>query len=175
SLCSPPCSPACSRVWPAAPVHRPRPPLPPAPHRPAPPKPSTLATGLWSAWSTAPPARFGAVCLKAHRPRTGAGSTRRQAATPIDVELPGAFAFDGLSGDGQRLYVLQLRRDGGYQVKLYDLVTHRLAPDAIVDKTDASTVMSGAPVNSLTSADGQEQLTLYERDSRNQSFVHVLP
>jgi hypothetical protein len=115
------------------------------------------------------------------RPDARVAATRFQvrdaelAAAPIDVELPGAFAFDGLSGDGQRLYVLQLKRDGSYQVKLYDLAAHRLAPDAIVDKTDASTVMSGAPVNSLTTADGQEQLTLYERDSRDQAFVHVLP
>jgi hypothetical protein len=35
--------------------------------------------------------------------------------------------------------------------------------------------MSGASVSGFTTADGQEQLTLYERDARNQSFVHVLP
>jgi hypothetical protein len=97
------------------------------------------------------------------------------AGAPIDVELPGAFAFDGLSGDGRRLFLLQLRNDGSYQVKLYDLAAHRLAPNAIVDKNDASTVMSGASVDSLTTTDGQEQLTLYERDARDQAFVHVLP
>ncbi|PZR86713.1 MAG: hypothetical protein DLM67_23530 [Candidatus Nephthysia bennettiae] len=95
--------------------------------------------------------------------------------TPRDVQLPGAFVFDGLSGDGQRLFVLQLRPDGSYQVKLYDLAAQRLLPEAIVDKSDGSTVMSGASVHSFTTADGQEQLTLYERDARNQSFVHVLP
>jgi hypothetical protein len=95
--------------------------------------------------------------------------------TPKDVDLPGAFAFDGLSGDGQRLFLLQLRPDGSYQVKLYDVAAQRLLADAIADKSDASTVMSGGSVSSLTTADGREQLTLYERDARNQSFVHVLP
>jgi hypothetical protein len=95
--------------------------------------------------------------------------------TPRDVELAGSFEFDGLSGDGQRLFLLQHRPDGSYQVKLYDLAARRLLPDAIADKSDGSTVMSGASVNGFTTADGQEQLTLYERDARNQSFVHVLP
>lgn len=97
------------------------------------------------------------------------------AAAPVDVQLPGAFAFDGLSGDGKRLFLLQLRSNGSYQVKLYDLGAGRLLPDPIVDKTDASSVMSGASVSSFTTADGQEQLTLYERNARDQAFVHVLP
>jgi hypothetical protein len=97
------------------------------------------------------------------------------AGTPRDVELPGAFEFDGLSGDGQRLFLLQHRPDGSDLVKLYDLAAQRLLPDAIADKSDGSTVMSGASVNGFATADGQEQLTLYERDARNQSFVHVLP
>lgn len=96
-------------------------------------------------------------------------------APPTDVELSGAFSFDGLSDDGQRLYLLQLRDDGSYLVRLYDLAAHRLVPGAIADKTDGSTAMSGAAVNSLTTGDGQEQLTLYERGSREQAFVHVLP
>jgi hypothetical protein len=94
---------------------------------------------------------------------------------PQDVELPGAWAFDGLSGDGKRLYLLQLRAGGSYQVRLYDLASRRLVPGAIADKGTSSTVMSGGAVNSLTSADGQMQLTLYEKDSGGHAFVHVLP
>jgi hypothetical protein len=94
---------------------------------------------------------------------------------PLDVELPGAWAFDGLSGDGKRLYLLQLRAGGTYQVRPYDLASHRLVPGAIADKGNSSTVMSGGAVNSLTSADGQMQLTLYEKDSGGHAFVHVLP
>ena len=94
---------------------------------------------------------------------------------PIDVELPGAFAFDGLSGDGRRLYLLQFGSRASYQVRLYDMVTQQLMSGAIADKSNASTVMSGGAVNSLTTADGQTQLTLYERDSHGNAFVHVLP
>ena len=94
---------------------------------------------------------------------------------PIDVELAGAFAFDGLSGDGKRLYLLQFGSRDTYQVRLYDLVTRQLAPGAIADKANASTVISGGAVNSLTTADGQMQLTLYERRTQGSAFVHALP
>jgi hypothetical protein len=97
------------------------------------------------------------------------------ATAPVDVELQGAFFFDGLSDDGRRLFLLQLRPDGSYLVRLYDLAAGRLAPGAIADKTDGSTVISGALESSLTTRDGQEQLTLYEGDPRHQAFVHVLP
>jgi hypothetical protein len=94
---------------------------------------------------------------------------------PVEVVLNGRFAFDGLSGDGDRLYLLQMGSGGNYQVRLFDVGNKQLLPDPIVDKTDSSTVMSGNAVNSLTTRDGQMQLTLYERDHRDQAFVHALP
>lgn len=95
-------------------------------------------------------------------------------ANPIDVELPGAFAFDGLSGDGQRLYLLEWRGAERYQVRLFQ-VGRGLQPFVIADKNEVGQLMSGTAAGSLTSGDGQMQLTLYERSARHQAFVHALP
>ena len=94
---------------------------------------------------------------------------------PVEVELNGRFVFDGLSGDGQRLYLLQMGSGGSYQVRVFDVGKKQLAADPIVDKTDSSVVMSGTAVNSLTTHDGLLQLTLYERNQKGQAFVHALP
>ncbi len=89
------------------------------------------------------------------------------AARPIDVSLPGSFTFDGISGDGQRLYLLE-RLDGDrYHVRMYDLRAGSLAPYVIVDKTDLAQVMSGTALASFTSHSGMMQLTLYQRDARS--------
>jgi hypothetical protein len=94
---------------------------------------------------------------------------------PVEMALNGRFVFDGLSGDGQRLYLLQMGSGGSYQVRLFDVGKNQLLPDPIVDKTDSSAVMSGSAVNSLTTRDGLMQLTLYERNQKGQAFVHALP
>jgi hypothetical protein len=125
------------------------------------------ANGRWLALTSKPDLKSAATHFQV---RDG-----ELARPPVDVELPGAWAFDGLSGDGKRLYLLQLRSGGSYQVRLYDLASHQLVPGAIADKSDSSTVMSGGAVSTVTSADGQMQLTLYERDSGGRAFVHVLP
>ena len=95
-------------------------------------------------------------------------------AKPVDVELPGAFSFDGLSSDGQRLYLLEWRGNGRYQVRLYE-VGQGLLPFVIADKSEIGQLMSGTPAASRTSGDGQMQLTLYERNAKHQAFVHALP
>lgn len=94
---------------------------------------------------------------------------------PRTVSLSGRFSFDGISGDGRRLYLLQWVSQGHYQVRRYDLPEGRLYPDPIAEKGEVAAPMSGQGGDSVTTGDGDTQLTLYQRDADGRSFVHVLP
>src|SRR5262252_4765453 len=125
----------------------------------------TSADGSWLALSgttTGPPSRFEVL--------DSAFVTR-----PVTVDLPGIFTFDGLSNDGQRLYLLEWVRQGSYQVRMYDLARGSLYAQVIADKREIGQLMSGEALTSLTSGDGSTQLTLYQRSARNEAFVHELP
>ncbi len=97
------------------------------------------------------------------------------AGRPIDVSLHGSFTFDGISGDGQRLYVLERLGGDRYHVRMHDVRAGSLAPYVIVDKTDLAQVMSGTALASFTTRSGMMQLTLYQRDAGGHAFVHALP
>lgn len=94
---------------------------------------------------------------------------------PVMVTLKGNFTFDGLSDDGQRLFLLEWVSPGRYQVRMYDLAGGRMYPHVIADKSEIGQLMSGEALTSLTSGDGAMQFTLYQRSAKNQAFVHVLP
>src|SRR5919202_3027379 len=92
------------------------------------------------------------------------------------IVLKGNFAFDALSPDGSRLYLIQhvsqqnLTR---YVVRAYALDEHRLLPGVIADRTQRGWVMAGSPVTRATSADGRWAYTFYVRPS-GYPFVHAL-
>jgi hypothetical protein len=92
------------------------------------------------------------------------------------VDLKGNFAFDALSPDGSRLYLVQRvsQHDlSRYVVRAYALDRHRLLPGRIADRTQRGWVMAGYPVRRVTSADGRWIYTFYVR-SGAYSFVHAL-
>src|SRR5919199_2480401 len=92
------------------------------------------------------------------------------------VVLRGNFAFDALSPDGSRLYLIQRvsqRNLSRYIVRAYALDERRLVSGAIADKAQRGWVMAGYPVRRVTSADGRWIYTFYVR-SGAYSFVHVL-
>jgi len=98
------------------------------------------------------------------------------AAPPVAVALPGSFTFDGISEDGQRLYLLERLGGDRYHVRRYDLGRGALSPSVIVDKTDASADMSGTGLASFATRSGLTQLTLYQRSpGEGPAFLHVLP
>lgn len=98
------------------------------------------------------------------------------ASAPVNVALQGSFTFDGISEDGQRLYLLERLGGDHYHVRMYDLAHGALAPNVIVDKVDGSAEMSGIGLAGATTRSGQMQLTLYERPSaEGPAFVHALP
>ena len=92
------------------------------------------------------------------------------------VDLKGDFAFDALSPDGSRLYLIQhvsARNSNRYVVRAYDLNLGRLLPGRIADKTQTGWVMEGMPLTRATSADGRWAYTLYSRPG-GYPFVHAL-
>jgi len=97
-------------------------------------------------------------------------------APPQVVALTGSFTFDGISDDGQRLYLLERLGGDHYHVRLYDLRARFLEPYVIVDKSSVSEDMSGTAVASFATSSGTMQLTLYQRaPGQGQAFVHALP
>jgi hypothetical protein len=98
--------------------------------------------------------------------------------TPLGtIRLAGAFAFDAVSPDGRRLYVLHypLGVNGGirYVVRSIDLRTGKLEPGAIVDKTEPDERMNGVALARAWSRDGSWAYTLYNGGTSH-AFVHAL-
>jgi hypothetical protein len=91
------------------------------------------------------------------------------------IVLKGRFAFDALSPDASRLYVIQMTNggDGHYVVRAYDMRTHRLLPGRIADKTQRSWLMEGFATTRVTSPDGRWVYTLYMNPG-GYPFVHAL-
>ena len=93
------------------------------------------------------------------------------------IHLTGAFAFDALSPDGKRLYVLHYPRgvDGGirYVVRSVNLRTGTLEQGEIVDKTEPDERMSGIALARTWSANGAWAYTLYNGGDAH-AFVHAL-
>ncbi len=93
------------------------------------------------------------------------------------IRLRGAFAFDALSPDGRRLYLLEYPQglNGGihYVVRSLDMRTGRLEPGAIVDRTEPDERMNGVPLARVWSANRTWAYTLYN-GGQSHAFVHAL-
>jgi len=92
------------------------------------------------------------------------------------VKLNGDFAFDAVSPDGRKLYLIQhvsAANVNRYVVRAYDLGGRRLLPGRIADRTQRGWVMQGYPVTRLTSGGGRWAYTLYQNPG-GYPFVHAL-
>ena len=96
------------------------------------------------------------------------------------IVLDGSYAFDALSPDASRLYLIQHTEASygdysHYVVRAYDLGTNRLLPGRIADRTQKGWVMDGYPLARVTSADGRWVYTLYQNGSAGgYPFIHAL-
>jgi hypothetical protein len=100
----------------------------------------------------------------------------RNLAVRDSITLNGAFAYDALSPDGTKLYLIEHSSAEDlqhYVVRAYDLAAHRLLPGRIADKTQKGWVMQGSPMTRTTSADGRWVFTLYQNPG-GYPFVHAL-
>ena len=95
-----------------------------------------------------------------------------------EITLNGYYAYDALSPDASKLYLVQFTRGATgdlnhYVVRAYDLRANRLLPGRVADRTQKSWVMEGYPVTRTTSADGRWVYTLYQ-NSGGYPFIHAL-
>ena len=93
-----------------------------------------------------------------------------------EIELKGDFAFDALSPDGGRLYLIQHTDANNvqrYVVRAYDVRAGLLLPGRIADRTQKGWVMQGYPMARATSAGGRWVYTLYQNPG-GYPFVHAL-
>ena len=92
------------------------------------------------------------------------------------IELPGSWAFDAMSPDGSRMFLIEYLSAGQsphYRVRSFDLARDRLDPEPVVDRREQEVDMRGQPVTRKTSLDGRWAYTLYARSGRP-PFVHAL-
>jgi hypothetical protein len=96
--------------------------------------------------------------------------------TRDSIALKGNFAFDALSPDGSKLYLIQHRSEQDvqhYTVRAYDLSAHKLLPGRIADKTQKGWLMQGWPVSRAKSDSGRWAYTLYANPG-GMPFIHAL-
>jgi hypothetical protein len=94
------------------------------------------------------------------------------------IALKGTFAFDALSPDASRMYLIQYTHAASndlthYIVRGYDTRTNRLLPGKIADRSEDEKTMAGTAVTRTTNADGRWVYTLYQKPS-GEPFVHAL-
>ena len=92
------------------------------------------------------------------------------------IVLKGTFAFDALSPDGSKLYLIQHKSAQDvehYIVRAYDLSAHALMPGRIADKTQKNWLMQGWSVDRTTAPSGRWVYTLYANPG-GFPFIHVL-
>lgn len=90
------------------------------------------------------------------------------------LTLRGDFALDGVSPDGQRLYLTRYASGDplNYAVRVYDVAHRRLLPKPLVDPRSPGEKMTGFPVTRALSPDGRWAYTLY--GGGEEQFVHAL-
>lgn len=102
------------------------------------------------------------------------GATTIVIASPRGVRqvvVPGRqWDFDALRGT--KLFLIRYLTTGGYQVRLLDLSTGRLAPEPLKDPHESDTIW-GIPFERLASDDGRYLFTLYVT-SNGAAMVHQL-
>ena len=92
------------------------------------------------------------------------------------ITLRGAFAFDALSPDGRRVYLLQFPQGVNgihYVVRSLNMRSGRLEPGAIVDKTEPDEQMNGVAFYRAWSPDRTWAYTLYNGGASH-AFIHAL-
>jgi hypothetical protein len=100
----------------------------------------------------------------------------RRLKTRHKIDLRGSWAFDAISPDASRLYLIEylsVRPTPHYRVRLFDVTRGELDPRPVVDRREEEVEMRGQPVTRKASSDARWAYTLYAR-SGQPPFVHAL-
>lgn len=89
------------------------------------------------------------------------------------ANLAGSFHFDAISDDGQRLYLIQYLNGKEYYVRLYNVASHRLDANIVVDKSNGEQSMTGTRLSGINTPGGDWLFSMYVRESDG-PFVHAL-
>jgi hypothetical protein len=92
---------------------------------------------------------------------------------PRRFSLPGHYEFDAMAPDGSALYLNEIRGDGRYRVRTYDVARGELRPRVVVEKTALGLLMQGEPVARAVEPGGSPVDTLY-RGGPEGALVHSL-
>jgi hypothetical protein len=95
------------------------------------------------------------------------------ASPPRRFALRGRYDFDAMAPDGSQLYLSEIRDDGRYRVRTYDVERGALREQVVVDKTALGLLMEGVPVTRAVDPSGSPVHTLY-RGGPAGAFVHSL-
>src|SRR5713226_8212147 len=79
------------------------------------------------------------------------------------VDLVGYFAFDAISNDAQRLYLIQYLNSAEYYVRMFDVGAGKLDANIVVDKADGSQAMVGQRLSGVAGLEGHWILSMYVR------------
>jgi hypothetical protein len=92
------------------------------------------------------------------------------------ISLRGAYSFDAISPNGDRLYLIEytsVRDPSRYLVRAYDVRAGRLLHAPVIDPDEKGEPMTGKPVTRTMSASGRWAYTLYQGSDEG-PFVHAL-
>jgi hypothetical protein len=92
---------------------------------------------------------------------------------PRRFRLRGRYEFDAIAPDGLVVYLSEIRGDGRYRVRAYDVKRDRLRARVVVEKTNLGLLMQGLPVSRAVDPTGSPVHTLY-RGGPVGAFVHSL-
>jgi len=94
-------------------------------------------------------------------------------AAPEEVDLKGYFAFDAISNDGSRLYLIEYISSTSYHVRYYEVGARQMYPNVIVDKFNPTESMNGLKLSGVPSTNGGDLYSVYARESGT-PFIHAL-
>ena len=94
-------------------------------------------------------------------------------AAPEEVDLKGYFAFDAISNDGSRLYLIEYISSTSYHVRYYEVGARQMYPNVIVDKFNPTESMNGLKLSGVPSTNGGYLYSVYARESGT-PFIHAL-
>lgn len=92
---------------------------------------------------------------------------------PVRIDLRGYFAFDAVSNDGLRLYLIEYMSGANYRVRIYNVPAGQLNPEVVVDKSDPQESMTGQRLSGIPATDGAWLFSMYVRPSQS-PFIHAL-